>query len=404
MLAIKDPVPRADTLGERAGICTWPENPQKDPKLPRLRPSLLLIAALLAGCAGHQEKPTPEQSPPSPAQLNVRAARELLAQGHEEAALNKVRLALQLDPELADAYQVAGHIYEQSAQPQLAEKYYRRALQLAPTDLRKRNDYGQYLCRQGRFDQAEIQFLKAAETQHPRARAIAYTNAGLCALRIPDLDRAAQYFRAALEADPAMDVAYYQLARINYQKHRYPQARRNLKSYLRTASPTPKALLLGMRIERALGDRSAFERYARMLQERFPESQEAQSAVGLINEAQAQGWDRAPTGGPSAGERAPLLREEWIIARHPTHYTIQLLSSDNEQAMDYVRDHYTLNGELAYFAAQDRNGRRYVLLYGDYPDREGAQRALADLPPRLLRNRPAVRPFGEIQRAIMEGG
>lgn len=336
----------------------------------------------------------------------MRTAEELLAQGHAELALNKVRLALQLDPELASAYEVAARIYEGSEQPQLAEKYYRRALQLEPTDLRARNDYGKYLCRQGRFEQAEIQFLKAAGSKNPGASASAYTNAGLCALRIPDPDRGAQYFRAALEADPAMEAAYYQLARINYQKRRYPQARRNLQSYVRSASPTPKALLLGMRIERALDDRARFEQYARMLQEQFPESAEAQTAVGLINEAQAQGWDRSSTAGgrSQGGSQRILLREEWIIARHPTHYTIQLLSSHNEQAMDYVRDHYALEGELAYFSTKGQGESRYVLVYGDYPDRGRAEQALADLPPRLLRNRPVVRPFGELQRSIMEGG
>jgi type IV pilus assembly protein PilF len=377
--------------------------------LPRLRLPIFLIVGLLAGCAGPQEKPAPER--PSPAGLNVRSAEELLAQGHVELALNKVRLALQLDPELAGAYETAGRIYERSDQPELAEKYYRRALQLEPTDLRARNDYGKYLCRQGRFDQAEIQFLKASESRDPRASAIAYTNAGLCALRIPDPDRGAQYLRAALEADPDMEVAYYQLAQINYQKGRYPQARRNLQSYLRSGKPTPKALLLGMRIERSLGDRSRFEQHARMLQEQFPESAEAQTAVGLVNEAQTEGWNRSSVAGgargggqPPGGSQRPLLREEWIIARHPTHYTIQLLSSQNEQAMDYVQDHYALGGELAYFSTKDRGETRYVLVYGDYPDRGRAERALADLPPRLLRNQPVVRAFGEIQRSIMDGG
>ncbi|MEN8130154.1 MAG: type IV pilus biogenesis/stability protein PilW [Pseudomonadota bacterium] len=232
------------------------------------------LSLLLLACAAQQPKSSSEEIPAPDPQANVREAMQYLKQDNPERALNKVLLALKEDPENVKAYNVAGLVYEKYGQPNLAGKYFRRAIELAPQSASVRNNYGKFLCTQQDFKQAEENFLMAAASQDSRATEVAYTNAGLCALRIPDSDRAAQYFRAALDANPRLAVPYYQMARINLEKQRYPQARRNLQSYTHYAAHTSKSLLLGIRIERALGNPQQEQQYARMLQERFPESPE----------------------------------------------------------------------------------------------------------------------------------
>lgn len=237
------------------------------------------LSLLLLACAAQPPKPPPKTIPALDSQTNVREAMQYLRQDNPERALNKVLLALKEDPEYVKAYNVAGLIYEKYGQPNLAGKYFRRAIELAPQSASVRNNYGKFLCNQLDFKQAEENFLMAAATQDARATEAAYTNAGLCALRIPDPDRAAQYFRAALDANPRLAVPYYQLARINLEKQRYPQARRNLQSYTHYAAHTSKSLLLGIRIERALGNAQQEKQYVRMLQEQFPESPEVRELL-----------------------------------------------------------------------------------------------------------------------------
>ncbi len=236
------------------------------------------LLILMIACAGPETQPTNE-SQTLEAENNVEEALGYLKQNNPERALNKVLLALQQDPNLAEAYKVAGLIYQQSGQPALADKYFNRAVKLEPQSPSARNSYGKFLCQQARFKEAEENFLIAAKNPDIRTIAVAYTNAGLCALRVPDLDRAAQYFRAALEANPRMGVAYFQLARIYYQKERYPQAQRNLQTYLQYGAHTPKSLWLGIQIEKALGNRLMQERYARLLRETFPDSKEARKLL-----------------------------------------------------------------------------------------------------------------------------
>ncbi len=243
-----------------------------------LRIILPIAFALSVGCASKEEKSPPPPDQPTPAEINVRSASDLLRQGNPELALQKVLAALEQDPELPSAYDVAGRIYEQSGQSELAGKYFKRAVTLDPRNPNFINNYGQHLCRLGDFKQAEQQFLLVATTYQGRIKAAAYANAGLCSVRIPDYDRAAQYFRAALEVNPNLAVVYYQLARVYFEKKRYPQARRNLDSYQRHGEHTPATLWLGLRIERALGNHAQADTYSRILQSRFPNSEQARRA------------------------------------------------------------------------------------------------------------------------------
>lgn len=364
---------------------------------------LLLVSLLMVGCASVQDKPEPTKT----AELNVASAESLLRQGHPDQALKKVLQALQENPQLPSAYKVAALIYQQSGQPDLAEKYFARAMALAPQDPSVLINYGKFLCERRDFKPAEERFLAAAShASTQRVRAIAYANAGLCVLRIPDHDRAAQYFRAALEADPDLPVAYYQLAHINFEKRRYPQARRNLQSYLKRGKHTPKTLLLALRIERALGDQAQFDYYAQTLQSRFPDSQQAREALELSPAPKArQSRPLEPDTGTLSlllEDKRPLEREPWLLAQDPANHTIQLLSSQNERAMDYLYEHATLNEQMAYYASRRHGAIWYTLVYGSFDTAEQAHDALAALPDELQRTKPWVRGFAGIQDAIQD--
>ena len=233
------------------------------------------ISVLLLGCAAKDTKPPPVETPIKNPKANVEAALRHLQEENPQLALNEVLAALNIDSQYVDAYSVAGQIYEAYGQAELAEKYYRRAIELAPQSASVYLDFGKFLCNQQRFKEAEENFLIVAAHKEDRATEVGYTNAGLCAMKIPDLDRGAQYFRAALDANPKMAVPYYQLARINFEKQRYPQAQRYLQSYLFYGDHTPKSLWLGINIEQALGNTQKRQQYIMLLRDRFPKSEEA---------------------------------------------------------------------------------------------------------------------------------
>ena len=358
--------------------------------------ALLVAVLVLGGCASTGG---PRVSPKDAdiARVHLQAAEEMLQRGNPELALRRVLKALEYDPTNPRAYMEAGRIYAANRQPGLARKYYLKALELAPDDPAVVNDYGRFLCQQGSTAEGERLFLRLAEDPEPHLRAVAFANAGLSALRIPDADRAAQYFRAAVEADPTLAVAYYQLARIYFDKQRYPQAQRAIRSYFEYAAPTPKALLLAMRIADKNGDNAAFERYGEQLLKDFAGTAQGREAARLLGTRLG-----VPSSANPARHPAKLQREVWIMALPPDHYTLRLLETPNERAMGFIARAFPLPETMAYYRKNRSGGPQYVLIYGDFATRNAAQRALNGLPKDLKALKPRITRVAHVQAEIQQ--
>jgi len=89
-------------------------------------------------------------------------------QGQNEVAQQEVRAALQIDPQLADAYSLLGLIHQRANAPVLAEQSFEQALQLASTPPARsaelaaiQHNYAWFLCQQNRFVEAQAQFDRA---------------------------------------------------------------------------------------------------------------------------------------------------------------------------------------------------------------------------------------------------
>ncbi len=353
---------------------------------------------MLGGCAsrGSQRPVSPKDA--EIAEVHLQAAEAMLRRGNPELALRRVLKALKHDPGNARAYMEAARIYAANGQPGLARKHYAKALSLAPGDPAVVNDYARFLCEQGTTDEGERLFLTLAEDKDPHLRAVAFTNAGLCVLRIPDPDRAAQYFRAAVEADPALATAHYQLARIYFQKQRHPQAQRAIRDYFAYAQPSPKALLLGMQIAEKAGDNEALERYGEQLLKQFPGSAQGREAARMLGARLG-----IPTTASHAGQPTKLRKAVWIMTLPPDHYTIRLLETPNERAMGFIARTFPLPEPMAYYPARRSQGRQYVLVYGDFATRNAAQRALNGLPEDLKALKPRITRVAQVQAEVQQG-
>jgi len=137
------------------------------------------------------------------------------------------------------------------------------------------NNYGRFLCQEGRYDEAEATFLKAAQNPLYPTPEIALSNAGTCAMAEGNLESAERYFRSALEQNPRVAVALLQMAQISYTNASYLSARAYLQRYLEIGKHTAKTLWLGINIERELGDKNLLASYELLLKNKFPQSKEA---------------------------------------------------------------------------------------------------------------------------------
>ncbi|TJY61976.1 type IV pilus biogenesis/stability protein PilW [Sinimarinibacterium sp. CAU 1509] len=242
------------------------------------RMGLLVVAALtvalgVAGCTSAAKRAENESEARSVAEQGIAYAQR----GEYDQALTKLKRALWLDSTLTPAHAGIALVYSNTGKPDKAEKHYRKALSLSPADPVLKNNFGVFMCGQGRVEDGEQLLVEAANDKRYPTPAAAWTNAGTC-VKAKDLEKAEQYLRKALQIDPDNREALAQMALVSYSRKDYLRARAFLQRYGVEEAPTAELLDIAVRSERELGDLDASRRYERLLKLKFPEFSEPVSS------------------------------------------------------------------------------------------------------------------------------
>lgn len=237
----------------------------------------MVLLLLVAGCG---YKPVKEKDPEKEQTekiviTNVRLAGIYLQRGQLSFAKEKADKALAADPNSSEANNMMGILSWRLKAYDDADHYLNRAVRLQPDNALAANNYGAFLCDQGKIDKSIKYFDKAAANPLYEQRSQAMNNAGHCLMKKPDLVRAEQYFRKTLTFNARDPEALYQLAKISYDTKRMLTARGFLQRYFETGSQSAESLYLAVRVEYSMGNKRLAIRYARRLKDQFPKSPEA---------------------------------------------------------------------------------------------------------------------------------
>lgn len=212
---------------------------------------------------------------------NMHLGVEYMQQGAYENALTRLERSLLAKPDYAPTYNILGLLYQRLEDPIESERNYKKSLSLDATNSSAHNNYGLLLCSNGRFDEAEVHFLNAANNPLYDSPEIALTNAGSCLfLNKPEIGES--YFKKALKNNPRFSHALIKMANISYNKNEYKLAYQYFKRYQENAKLTAKSLWIGIRIFKELNLRDDMSSYALLLRNRYPDTPEAKK----LNELQ----------------------------------------------------------------------------------------------------------------------
>ncbi|HEY3645837.1 MAG TPA: type IV pilus biogenesis/stability protein PilW [Gammaproteobacteria bacterium] len=245
----------------------------------RLRALILCCLLPLSACVTNSD---PEFSggkvdPRQASQANVNLAIEYLKHGDRNTAMQKVQKAIDLDSDNANAYVAEALIYNADGEADKANAAYKLAMRKSPDDPEIQNNYAVFLCQRGQAKESLDYFNKAANNPRYSTPDSAYTNAGLCALHMPDPVLAEQYFRKALQLNPNLPEPMAQLALMAYGQKKYLTARAFIERFDELMPKSrPDVLLLGVNNERALGNQQGAADYAKQLLRYYPASEQAQ--------------------------------------------------------------------------------------------------------------------------------
>lgn len=254
-------------------------------KIKSLLPSIafaIASATLLAGCASNpaanSQGELATSSDQTESQRRARIRLELAVGYYEQrqlnVALDEIKQALQADPNLAEAYSMRALVYMEMGETRLAEDNFLHAIRLSPNTPDFNNNYGWFLCQNGREQQSIAYFEAALKNRTYQSPGKALNNAGICSLKLKDKVAAERYFSQAFQAEPGNPSTNANLARLYYDKRDYERARFYIGRVMKADVMTADVLWLAVKIERKLGDRSAESSLATQLRRRHGSSPE----------------------------------------------------------------------------------------------------------------------------------
>ncbi|MEW5837399.1 MAG: type IV pilus biogenesis/stability protein PilW [Pseudomonadota bacterium] len=250
----------------------------------------LSLGLALSGCASKkplygnaadaESQPKSEADPKRAAELNAQLGLGYLQQGDRFAAADKLQRALQDDPNSALVQHGNAILQDALGQSAPAQEHFRRALEIAPNDAEILNNYGSFMCRQNQYGEGIAMLERALANPLYRTPGFAWANIGQCQRQQGQLSAAEASFRQALRLDPRQSYAWLQLATVQLEQNKPLEANTSLQRYHALEAQNPASLLLGAKIEKALGHREAQAHYELLLRGKFPDSDEAHSLGG----------------------------------------------------------------------------------------------------------------------------
>jgi type IV pilus assembly protein PilF len=250
------------------------------------------LALLLAGCAAPPRAPavvpgselkdrvtaSDEPDGVKRGRTRMELAAAYFGRGQMTTALDQIKLSIQADPTSSEAFNLRGLIYANLGDQALAEESFRHALVLKPRDPDVMQNFGWYLCQQGRFGEADKLFNQALAAPQYRDAPRTLLTQGVCQARAGQLAESEATLSRSYELDPGNAATAVNLSEVLYRRGEYERAR----FYVRRVNNVPEVsnaqtLWLAARIENRLGNRNGVQDFGTQLRNRFPQSREASS-------------------------------------------------------------------------------------------------------------------------------
>ncbi|TAN04886.1 MAG: type IV pilus biogenesis/stability protein PilW [Rhodanobacteraceae bacterium] len=223
---------------------------------------------------------TTQEDKQAAAQTHTQLAAAYMGQDHLKEAEDALHKALGFDDKYIPAHTMLAILDWRINRLQDADNEFRKAVALDPSNGDTNNNYGRFLCEQGKRQEAMQHFQRALTDPFYKTPAVANANAGMCLLRFKDYAGAASYLHKALEAQPDYGPALLAMAQSDLDQDKAFAARGYMQRFESSGQATPQSLLLGYRIATRLGDKETATNYSNRLQDQFPNSTQAQSLNG----------------------------------------------------------------------------------------------------------------------------
>ncbi|RJX72899.1 type IV pilus biogenesis/stability protein PilW [Vibrio sinensis] len=221
--------------------------------------TFILFILILSLTACVTSKTTSEHSLPPADPITQAQARIALGVGYlEQNKLAKARENFEKAyfhaPHYYPSQLALAHYFESVSEYSSAEQLYKKSLRDHPHNGNIMNNYGTFLCKQGKYEQADTLFNKAVEQSDYYSVSSSYENAAFCSLKAGNTQSAIQYFRRVLDHEPERKRAILNLAKLEIDINALAEARTRLVEFHHNYGVTKPSLELLTELEKKTGN------------------------------------------------------------------------------------------------------------------------------------------------------
>ena len=258
----------------------------------RTRYKLLGVAVIattvlvLSGCQTSSSVPY-KKDPAKSLQVRTQLAGQHLKNGDLDAAKRSLDQALEIDSRDSNANMMMGILLQQEGSKlnlEKADSYFKRAISSDSSNAQARNNYGTYLYRLERYDDAIEQLSIAGAALGYEQRYLALENLGRVYLKTGNIVNAEKTFKQALSVNRDSTISMLELAEIFYLREQNAGATQLYEQFVHRVgshNQSSRALWLGVRIARANADELGQQALVNQMRALFPNSQEYQRYLQL---------------------------------------------------------------------------------------------------------------------------
>ena len=236
------------------------------------RMQLLWLTPLLIGCMSASSVGEVDANDVARSRTNLGLA--YLEHGQWQRARQNIEIALQAAPDNVHAHVGLAYYLQKVNEDNQAMLQYEKALSLAPNEPDLLNNYGVFLCHIGEYAKAEKAFLRAIKQKGYYKLSVSYENAGLCAIKFNHVIKAKNWFEKAVSHEPNRYLSTLYLSKLDFALSECALLEARLRTFHQRYGYHAATLLALIKIEKHRGYGVKIEKYARLLEEKFPQSQE----------------------------------------------------------------------------------------------------------------------------------
>lgn len=235
---------------------------------------ILLSSGIVACVTTVEGRASKNASPERAVKSFVQLGFGYLQIGNRDQARVNFNKALAVNKNSVEANEGMALLYQLDGEINLADDYFKTAIKADGSFARTRNNYGNFLFAQERFEEAFTQFEVASQDLSYDRRPVALVNLGRTSLKLGNRERAEALFDHALGLDPNMLTALEELAELKFADEEYALAKTYIDKYGKLSKHSAQTLWLGIRLERIFGNRDNEASYGLALKNLHPYSKE----------------------------------------------------------------------------------------------------------------------------------